>query len=198
MSFELKIRNTVRPASVIVDNSPADNVSLANKSYVDTAISTAVAAKTITLTGEVTGSGNNSFATTLSSTGVVPGTYNGVTVDSKGRVTGANNVIVGGDMTASYGYVPVGLVMTTTLANTAVTPGVYSNLTIDSKGRITNAVPLSNSHVTTALGYEPVNKAGDTMTGSLNLQEHPSDPLHAASKSYVDGKFATLFTVWAI
>lgn len=49
-----------------------------------------------TLTGDVTGTGTGTFAATLSDTGVAPGTYNSVTVDSKGRVTAASTVSAGG------------------------------------------------------------------------------------------------------
>lgn len=38
----------------------------------------------------------------------------------------------------------------------------------------------------TALGYTPVNKAGDTMTGNLILNASPSTTLGAATKGYVD------------
>ena len=37
-----------------------------------------------------------------------------------------------------------------------------------------------------ALGYTPVNRAGDTMTGALTLSGAPTSALHAASKNYVD------------
>lgn len=37
-----------------------------------------------------------------------------------------------------------------------------------------------------SLGYTPVNRAGDTMTGLLTLSGDPSNPLHAATKQYVD------------
>ncbi len=47
--------------------------------------------QTITLTGDITGTGTTTFATTLALSGVVPGTWTKLTVDSKGRVTvGAN------------------------------------------------------------------------------------------------------------
>lgn len=45
----------------------------------------------ITLSGDITGTGSSSIATTLSSTGVSAGTYTSVTVDIKGRVTSGSN-----------------------------------------------------------------------------------------------------------
>lgn len=39
-----------------------------------------------------------------------------------------------------------------------------------------------------SLGFTPVNKAGDTMTGFLTLSADPTSNLHAATKAYVDNK----------
>jgi len=44
--------------------------------------------------------------------------------------------------------------------------------------------------VVTPPGYVPVNKAGDTMTGSLTLNAAPTVDLHAATKKYVDDGLA--------
>lgn len=58
--------------------------------------------QTITLTGDVTGSGTGSFAATLSTTGVVANTYGSstqvpvFTVDAKGRITGVTNTTITG------------------------------------------------------------------------------------------------------
>ncbi len=48
-------------------------------------------------------------------------------------------------------------------------------------GATTQAEALQN-----IVGYTPVNKAGDTMTGALTLSANPSSSLHAATKQYVD------------
>jgi hypothetical protein len=50
----------------------------------------------------------------------------------------------------------------------------------------TGTVTLVSGDVTTALGYTPVSKAGDVMTGLLTLSADPLSPLGAATKQYVD------------
>ena len=68
--------------------------------------------RTISLTGDVTGtsaafdgSAALSFAATLANSGVTAGTYLKVTVDAKGRVTGAS-AMTSGDVTGALGYTP--------------------------------------------------------------------------------------------
>ena len=89
----------------------------------------------------------------LSQTGVAPGTYNNVTVDSKGRIirasteqyynTNASTLDTGtlpierlpafaGDITTSVGS------NATVLSNTGVVAGTYNNVTVDRKGRVTS------------------------------------------------------------
>lgn len=48
------------------------------------------------------------------------------------------------------------------------------------------AAMLSLLGAQAALGYTPVNKAGDTMAGPLTLSGDPASNLHAATKQYVD------------
>ncbi|WP_409478176.1 tail fiber domain-containing protein [Pseudobdellovibrio sp. HCB154] len=48
---------------------------------------------------------------------------------------------------------------TITLANSGVDAGTYTKVMVDSKGRVTSGTQLTNSDVTTALGYTPANSA---------------------------------------
>jgi hypothetical protein len=95
---------------------------------------------TTTLTGDVTGAGNGSFATTLAASGVSSGTYGSstaipvLTVDTKGRVTSASTVgIIAGvnslNYTSTSSYASGGTISGTSLtlaAADATNPGLIS------------------------------------------------------------------------
>ena len=106
----------------------------------------------ITLTGDVSGSGTGTFATTLANSGAFAGTYNNVTINSKGiatngsniaYLTGNQNITVTGDATGSGATA-----ITLTLANTAIAAGTYSAATYDSKGRATAGVNMTGDLTT--------------------------------------------------
>lgn len=65
---------------------------------------------------------------------------------------------------------------------------VYINNPLNNQGLFyTSSTQLwQNKSIDTALGYTPVNKAGDTMTGYLILNADPVNSLGAATKEYVD------------
>lgn len=147
-----------------------------------------------TYTGDVTGTGKGSVALTLGTTGVTPGIYTKVTVDAKGRVT-LGDQLTNTEISNAIGYTPYNGTTNTrgfltsipnttytgdvtgsgqgsvamTLATTGVTAGTYSKVTVDNKGRVTAGSTLSSSEINSAIGYTPVNKAGDTMAGALNF-----------------------------
>jgi hypothetical protein len=78
------------------------------------------------------------ITTTLSNTGVAPGAYNRVVVDSKGRVlTGSNLQFENGDVRGTT----TGSSVTLDLQPTGVVAGTYAapTIVIDSKGRIISA-----------------------------------------------------------
>lgn len=77
----------------------------------------------------------------------------------------------------------------------------FVKVTTDSKGRVTATTAPTITDISTALGYTPLNKAGDTMSGVLNMGSqlisgvaNPVGPLDAANKQYVDGVAAGLDT----
>lgn len=51
---------------------------------------------------------------------------------------------------------------------------------------VTDAQTASWNLKQSALGYSPINKAGDIMTGALTLNADPTNPMHAVTKQYAD------------
>ena len=128
----------------------------------------------------------------IANTGVTAGVYTKVTVNAQGQVTaGAQFSIT--DISTALGYTPYNAsnpanyistnlpitlsgdatgtgttAINVTLATSGVTPGTYSKVTVDAKGRVTVGANLSNTEIVAAIGYTPVNRAGDTMSGALN------------------------------
>lgn len=200
---------------LILSGDPVANLGAATKEYVDN--------KTITLTGDVTGSGSATFGTTLATivdSGV--GAFLRFTRNTKGLVTGTQ-AVTQSDITTALTYTPVNKAgdtmsgvldmgthkiinvvdptnpqeaATKTYVDTTVSSAVSA--AVVSFNTRTGAITLSSSDVTGALTYTPLNKAGDTMTGVLDMGTHlihnVIDPVvaqDAATKNYVDTGLAT-------
>lgn len=116
--------------------------------------------QTITLSGDVTGSGGTAITTTLANSGVTAGTYNSVTVNAKGLVTAASNVSyqpLDADLTAIAGISATSGLLKKTAAdtwtldtNTYLTGNQSITLSGDASGSGSTAiaVTLANSGVT--------------------------------------------------
>jgi phage-related tail fiber protein len=152
--------------------------------------------ETITVSGDVTGSGTSSLALTLTNSGVTAGTYNKVIVDAKGRVVGSG-ALTSSDVDTALGYTPTNaataIVFTgdvtgsgtnpinLSLANTGVAAGTYTlaTLVVDAKGRVLavsngSAVGGSNGTVTSvsAVGSADIHVNGSatiTTTGTFTF-----------------------------
>jgi hypothetical protein len=139
---------------------------------------------TTTLTGDVTGAGNGSFATTLAASGVTSGTYGSstaiptFTVDTKGRITSASSVaITAGVSTLAYsttGSSNGGTISGTTLTLTAAdgsNPGLISTgaQTIAGAKTFSSDVTATNflGNATTATTANNISATSNTTLTSL-------------------------------
>lgn len=147
--------------------------------------------RTVTLSGDATGSGVNAITVTLANTGVTAGEYAVVTVNSKGLVTSAGALQVTGDVSGTSS----GHTLALTMPVTGVTPGAYTgSVTVNSKGLVTAAAQLTSQDVQTALGFAPVSASGGTVagnllvTGQITTSSNPTLPNQVVTKQYIDSK----------
>ena len=123
------------------------------------------------LTGDVSAAGPGSGAATLAAVAIA-GTSTKVTYDVKGRVTSGTSltaadipplsaaVITSGTLTVANGG---------TGANLSTTGGTGQYVKQTTSGGSVTVGTIAAGDITSSLGYTPLNKAGDTLTGALNL-----------------------------
>jgi hypothetical protein len=122
--------------------------------------------QSITLSGDVSGSGTTAITVTLANSGATAGTYNNVTVNAKGLVTGGSNVSYLTSYTETDTLASVtGRGATTTTSITALSfikSGGTSAQFLKADGSVDSSTYLTgitSGQVTTALGYTPVTNA---------------------------------------
>ena len=109
----------------------------------------------ITASGSITGSSGSCTGNAATATRWATGR----TISLTGDVTGTSAAFDGS----------AALSFATTLANSGVTAGTYLKVTVDAKGRVTAGSSMTSGDVTSALGYTPANKAGDSFTGNISV-----------------------------
>lgn len=100
------------------------------------------------------------------------------------QITIALALTASGD--ASGTVVSSDLPLTLATVNASPQSDTFRKITVNGKGLVTETSAVASTDITGALGYSPVNKAGDTMTGLLLLSGDPVDALGASTKQYVD------------
>lgn len=129
----------------------------------------------ITASGSITGSSGSCTGNAATATRWATGR----TIALTGDVTGTSAAFDGS----------AALSFAATLANSGVTAGTYLKVTVDAKGRVTAGSSMTSGDVTSALGYTPANKAGDSFTGSISV----SGSITATGDitAYSDGRLKT-------
>ena len=147
-----------------------------------TITSNATSANTVSTIVSRDASGNFSAGTI---TATLSGNASSATVLETGRTFSFT-----GDATGTSGSFDgstnVSTALTLATVNTSPQTDAFRKITVNGKGLVTATSAVASSDITTALGYTPVNKNGDTMTNFLTLHADPTAALHAATKQYVD------------
>ena len=149
---------------------------------------TVVSGSPITSAGTITldlDSDLTAFAA-LAGTGVVVRTGAGTFSTRTITGTAGNITVTDGDGVAGNPTINLASVGTPVSA-------FFGRFTTDAQGRVTATAAATSGDITTALGYTPVNKAGDTMSGPLSMGGNsitdlasPVAGTDAVNKNYVD------------
>ena len=179
VTFDLATINTITPGSYTYPSMQVDAYGRTTTISSQTPVTSITSNSSSRITQSTT-SGPVTFDLAVS--GVTAGTYGSATliptinVDDRGRVTYASNNSISTTINlvanTGTGTVSGGGTLTINGSNSIATTVSSGTYTITNNGILsfntrTGAVTLSSSDVTTALGYTPVNKTGDTLSGNF-------------------------------
>ena len=137
----------------------------------------------ITLSGDVSGSGNTAISTVLATVNSHVGTHQGITVNAKGLVTQAVD-----EDYATHADMAAGDALRVLKAGDTMTGALVlpADPTTSQQAATKHYVDTTTAAGDAAGDALRVLKAGDTMTGALVLPGDPTTSQQAATKHYVD------------
>ena len=104
--------------------------------------------------------------------------YTDSNVASATKLATARTIASTGDATWSVsfdGSANVSSALTLATVNASPESNAFKRLTINAKGLVTATSNVVSSDITTALGFTPVNKTGDTLSGNLSISTAAGD-----------------------
>ena len=149
------IDTTLATLSDVLISSPANNQVLTYNSTASKWENTAPSSSTVTLGGDVTGTGStgSTITTTLANSGATAGTYKSVTVNAKGLVTAGSNPTT----LAGYGITDAAPLVSPALTGTPTTPtapALTNNTQIASTAYVDSAVSVAKTAVAGGMTYQ--------------------------------------------
>ena len=164
----------LRPTGLFYNNNPIGTVTSVSASG---AQGVTISGSPITSSGTITVGLGAITPTSVAATGTVTGS------NLSGTNTGDQTITLTGDVTGSG---TGSFAATLATVNSSPQTNTFTKTTINGKGLTTATSPVTSTDITTTLGYTPVNKNGDTMTGLLILSGDPTNVMGAVTKQYAD------------
>lgn len=133
--------------------------------------------------------------------------YTDSTVSSANTLATARSISATGDATWSVtfdGSANVTSSLTLATVNASPQSNAFKRVTVNAKGLVTALSDVTSSDITAALGFTPVNKAGDIMSGNLEISTASGNAEFVIHKTNIEGNksqvvFATNnLSVWDI
>lgn len=160
--------------------------------------------QTITLTGDITGSGTGTFPTTLATVNLTTGTFgNGttvpqITVDSKGRITNVINVPIAGSGVGTVTSVTANGIngVTTFVTNSTTTPNITVGLGAITPTSVAATGTVTGSNLSgTNTGDQTITLTGDATGSGTGTFPITLATVNATPGTYADAHYVPTITV---